>query len=78
MANDINRLIDMLYERIEDAKAPAFGGIRCGARGCPETPFPTRKPGLRWHPHAPNPKPGTPAPRKGPGGAFGTLPLMPL
>ena len=24
MANDINRLIDMLYERIEDAKAPAL------------------------------------------------------
>mgnify|MGYP002540637914 CR=1 FL=1 len=22
MANDVNRLIDMLYERIEDAKAP--------------------------------------------------------
>ena len=24
MANDINRLIDMIYERIEDAKAPAL------------------------------------------------------
>ena len=24
MANDVNRLIDMIYERIEDAKAPAF------------------------------------------------------
>ena len=24
MANDVNRLIDMLYERIEDAKAPAL------------------------------------------------------
>ena len=24
MANDINRLIDMLYERIEDAKSPAL------------------------------------------------------
>ena len=24
MANDINRLIDMMYERIEDAKAPAL------------------------------------------------------
>ena len=24
MANDINRLIDMIYERIEDAKSPAF------------------------------------------------------
>ena len=24
MANDVNRLIDMLYERIEDAKSPAL------------------------------------------------------
>ena len=24
MANDVNRLIDMLYERVEDAKAPAL------------------------------------------------------
>ena len=24
MANDINRLIDMLFERIEDAKSPAL------------------------------------------------------
>ena len=24
MANDTNRLIDMLYERIEDAKSPAL------------------------------------------------------
>ena len=24
MANDINRLIDMIYERIEEAKAPAL------------------------------------------------------
>ena len=24
MANDINRLIDMMYERIEDAKSPAL------------------------------------------------------
>ena len=24
MANDVNRLIDMIYERIEDAKSPAL------------------------------------------------------
>ena len=24
LANDINRLIDMIYERIEDAKSPAL------------------------------------------------------
>ena len=27
MANDVNRLIDMLYERIEDAKSPALNPI---------------------------------------------------
>ena len=25
-ANDVNRLIDMLYEQIEDAKSPALNG----------------------------------------------------
>ena len=30
MANDVNRLIDMLYERIEDAKSPALKPNKIG------------------------------------------------
>ena len=33
MANDINRLIDMIYERIEDAKAPALKPRSCWPPG---------------------------------------------
>ena len=29
MANEINRLIDMLYERVEDAKSPALKPNMC-------------------------------------------------